>query len=217
MNENELIQLWKSTNERLENNLSVTQKNTKEITGLKVKDFLSSMKPIKIFTVLIGIIWVIIVDSLIIDYWNKTSYFFLSSAIIQVLITKIAIGIYFYQLMLIQQVDVSEPVVVAQKRLLNIRVSTLWVYRILFLQLPVWTTFYLNEFMLANGNLLLWILQGIITLSFTFLAFWLFININIKNKDKRWFRVLLNLKEWSPIVKSIALLEQVEDYNLENE
>jgi len=40
----------------------------------------------------------------------------------------------------------------------------------MFLHLPVWTTFYWNKCMLSNGNIVLYMLQGIITLFFTFLA-----------------------------------------------
>lgn len=60
----------------------------------------------------------------------------------QVLLTAIALVLYIYQLVLMQQIDISQPVVETKHHLARLKFSTLWIARILFLQLPVWTTFY---------------------------------------------------------------------------
>ena len=66
--------------------------------------------------------------------------------------------------------------------------------------------------MLVNGNITLYILQIVITLSFTFVAVWLFRNIKNKNTNKKWFRLIFNGNEWTPLLKSIELLNQVNEY-----
>ncbi len=213
MDDNSLKQLWQTSNEKLEENHSISKSSVEEITHMKVQTFLSSMKPIKLFAIVAGILWVGFVDMLIINLFYIANPFFLISAIIQVLLTKLAIGIYLYQLILIHQVDISEPIISSQKRLANLKSSTLWVARLLFLQLPVWTTFYWNESMLQNGNLFLFIIQGIITLAFTVLAIWLFLNIKYENREKKWFQLLFGGKEWLPVIKSIELLNQIEVYS----
>lgn len=216
MNENELKMLWQSSNEKLEGSLKVNQKNTDDITKLKVKNFLSSMKPIKIFTLIIGILWVavlgFVIVNLFINAYEKISLFFLFSASIQVLLTAIAVGVYIYQLDLINKIDFSEPILTIQGKLSKLKLSTLNVTRILFLQLPVWTTFYWNEKMFANENLVLWIMQGIITLSLTYLAVWLYFNIKYENRNKKWFQWIFRGKEWQPILQSMVLLNQIEKY-----
>jgi hypothetical protein len=58
MEETELINLWKSYDKKLEESLSLNRKNAEEITKMKVQSFLISMKPLKIFTLLVGIVWV---------------------------------------------------------------------------------------------------------------------------------------------------------------
>lgn len=216
MNENELILQWKTSADNLEKSMALSKQNAKEIMKLKTKDALSSLKPIKMWAVLIGIIWVIAVDAVIIHFWDVAPYPFLISALVQVIITKIAIGIYLYQLVLLQQVDISEPVISTQEKLLHLKISSLWVVRISFLQLPIWTTFYWNESMLSNGNWLLWIFQGAVTLLFILLTIWLFINITVRNSNKKWFRFVLNLKEWSPLIQAIDLLHQAEAYRMED-
>jgi hypothetical protein len=216
MNEDELKLLWQSANEKLEGSLKVNKKNTEDITRLKIQNFLSTMKPIKIFTLIAGILWVtvlgIVLVNLFVNAYDNMSLFFLYSATIQVLLTAISVTVYIYQLVLINKIDFSEPVLTIQGNLSKLKVSTLNVTRILFLQLPVWTTFYWNKKMFAAENLFLWILQGIITLSLTYLAVWLFFNIKYENRNKKWFQWIFRGKEWQPILQSMELLNQIEKY-----
>jgi hypothetical protein len=216
MNENELKLLWQSVNDKLEDSLKLNKKNAEDITKMKVQNFLSSMKPLKIFTLAFGILWVAVLGSVIsnlfVNAYHKVSLFFLYSAAIQVLLTAIAVAMYIYQLGVIYKIDFSKPVFAIQEKLLKLKISSLNVVRILFLQLPVWTTFYWNEKMFVNGNLFLWIMQLLITLSVSFLAVWLFLNIKYQNRNKRWFKLIFIGKEWQPILQAVELLNQTEKY-----
>jgi hypothetical protein len=71
--------------------------------------------------------------------------------------------------------------------------------------------------MFASGNLFLWLLQGITTLSFTWLAIWLFFNIRYENKNKKWFQWLFKGREWQPILLSLELLNQIQEYREERD
>lgn len=219
MEEKELINLWKSYDKKLEEHLLLNRKNTEDISKMKVKSFLISMKPWKLFALLVGLLWVgigsVIITNLFLFAFSKISKFFLFSASIQLILTAIAIVVYVYQLVLIQQVDISEPIVKTQQQLAGLKSSTLWVTRVLFLQLPVWTTFYLSESMFKNGNALFYIVQGAVTFAFAYVAFWLFFHIKPENKDKKWFRLIFDGKEWTPVIKSMELLNQIDDYKTE--
>ena len=216
MEDIELINLWKSYDKKLEENLLFNKKNTEDIIKIKVQSYLTSMKPLKYFTLIVGIVWVvigsIIITNLFMFAFAMVSKFFLISAALQLLLTAIAIIMYIYQLILMHQVDIDEPIVVTQAHLARLKSSTLWVARILFLQLPVWTTFYLTESMFKNGQPSFYVVQIIVTLAFTYVALWLFFNIKYENKDKKWFRLIFEGKEWSPVMKSMDILNQVEEY-----
>jgi len=216
MEDTEIINLWKSYDKKLEENLQFNKKNAEDITKIKVQTFLSSMKPMKIFIILAGIVWVGFLDTLIINLFHVASPFFLVSAGIIVLLNKVAIGIYLYQLILIYQVDISEPVLATQEKLVRLRSTTLWISRLLFLQMPVWTTLWWNEFMLQEWNVFQWLITGSVTLAFAFAAIWLFFNIKYENRDKKWFRLLITGIEWNPLVKSMELLSQIDEFKTEN-
>jgi NO-binding membrane sensor protein with MHYT domain len=128
------------------------------------------------------------------------------------LLTALAIGIYIYQLHLINTINFAEPVLVIQERLSRLITSTLNVTRVLFLQLPLWTIFFWNDGMFVKENWAWWILNIVVTLSFTVIALWLFFNIRIENKDKRWFKLLFSGKEWKPVVESVDMLKQIEGF-----
>jgi len=218
MNELELKKLWQTTSEKLEESLVINRKNTEDITRIAVHNFLGSMKPIKIFTLLVGIIWVglgaIILSHIYLYAFSDANMFFLISATVQVMLTAIALWIYLYQLITIYQVDITDPILKTQKKLANLKLSTLWSARVMFLQLPVWTTFWWNETMLTDWNLVQWAMAAIVTILFTYVAVWLFFNIKYENRSKKWFKLIFNGKEWTPLMRSMELLEQVEEYNL---
>ncbi len=220
MNELEVKKLWQITNEKLEENIVINKKNTDAITRVTVHNVLGSMKPIKIFTLLVGILWVgiggISLSSIYLYSFSETNKFFLFSASIQVGLTALALFVYLYQLITIYQVDITDPIIITQEKLASLKTSTLWVTRILFLQLPVWTTFWWNETMLTDWGILQWVVTMFFTISFTAAAIWLFFNIKYENRNKKWFQLIFSGKEWTPLMKSMELLEQVEDYKKQN-
>ena len=216
MNELELKELWRIANEKLEESFTINRQNTEDIARIKVYTSLSSMKPIKIFTLLVGILWVglgaIILSHIYLYAFSEANKFFLVSASVQVVLTAIALWIYLYQLIKIYEVNSYDPILETQEKLAQLRISTLWSARILFLQLPVWTTFWWNETMFTDWNLFQWILTAVVTVSFTYVSIWLFLNIKYKNRNKKWFQLIFSGKEWTPLMKSMELLEQVEEY-----
>lgn len=216
MNELELKKLWQTTNNKLEESIVINKKNTDDITQVKVHSIIGSMKPIKIFTLLVGILWVgiggIALSSIYLNSFPEANKFFLFSASIQVSLTAIALYVYLYQLITIYQIDITDSILSTQEKLLNLKMSTLWVTRILILQLPVWTTFWWNETMLTDWGILQWIMTLFFTISFTAITVWLFFNIKYENRNKKWFQLIFRGKEWTPLMESMELLEQVKEY-----
>ncbi|MDP4810680.1 MAG: hypothetical protein NWR79_13585 [Saprospiraceae bacterium] len=215
MNDTDLKYLWQTGNEQI----AISQKSDKtsldKLTKRNVSHFLSSMKPIKIFTLLAGLLWVLgigyVLIKLTINAYDQVSLYFLYSAYFQVMLTAVAVILYIIQLSTIYSIDFNKPVVILQKTLIKLKASTLNITKILILQLPFWTTFYWNESMFKNGTLPLFILQGAVTISFTYLSLWLFFHLKFENADKWWFKLLLQGKEWEPLITSINILNEMEE------
>ena len=219
MNDIEIINLWKSNSKKINENLLLNKKNAEDIIKMKTQSLLSSMKPVKIFTVMMAVLWVgiggTVVTNIFLSAYSSANHFFLFSAALQILLTAIALVIYLYQTITIYQTDITEPILATQEKIAKLISTSLWVTRFMFLQLPLWTIFYWNTNMLENGSLPLLIIQGIVTLSFTIAALWLFFNIKYENRNKKWFRIIFNGKEWAPLLNSMDLLSQVDEFKTE--
>lgn len=215
MEELEIKNLWTTYDKRLNENLLFNRKNAEQITHLKIQSVLSSMKPVKFTGIILGILWVWFLGNLISKAIYTASYFFLVSAGLQVLVSILAIGIYVYQVFLINNIDITGSVLITQEKLAKLRASTLLIVRLILLVMPVFTTFYLTSDMFTKENTLLWVVQSAVTMSFTFTGIWLFIHINYENRDKKWFKLLFSGREWNPIIKSSELLAQIKEYRIE--
>lgn len=216
MNESELKKLWQTTNEKLEENLTLNNELKNDMTSVKVHGIIGSMKPLKIFTLIVGILWVVFgagfLGGIFANTYQEVNKFFLYSATVQVVLTAIALGIYIFQLIKIYQVEITDPILQTQKKLAELKVSTLWAARIMFLQIPVWTTFWWTETMLTEWNILQWAITLSVTIAAAILSIWLFFNIKYENRNKKWFNLIFTGKEWSPLMKSIEMLDQINDY-----
>ena len=219
MDQSEIINLWKAYDRKLEASLMLNKSNAIEITRLKTKSLLSSMTPLKIFTIIVGMLWVgiggTIVVNLFVHAYASVSPFFLYSAAFQLLLTAIGIGIYLYQLVLIHQMDITDTLIKTQKRLTHLKSSTLWVARILLLQLPAWTTFYWSMDLIKSGHLPYIFLNSVVTLLAIAVSLWLFVNIRYENREKKWFRLIFEGKEWTPVIKAIELHKEIEAFERE--
>ena len=110
--------------------------------------------------------------------------------------------------------DIGNTVLETQEKIAALKASTLWCARLMFLQFPVWTTFFVHPNMLQPGPGLF--IQIVITASFCFVALWLFFNIKYDNRDKKWFRLIFEGNEWTPVLTAMELLAEVRGFRREN-
>lgn len=209
MNITELTELWQNQQVHLRQNMEMNKVLAKEVQTLKLQQLFASMRPIKIFTLVVGLLWVVFVDSILVATYGIASPYFFWSALLQSVITKVAIGVYLYQLILLYQTDVSHAVSAVQQRIAHLTLSTLWVTRILFLQLPLWTTFWWTESFINGISPLAKSLLFTVAILFTAAGLWMFINIRIENSPKTWFRWIFRGQEWDPLMKAKAVLEEL--------
>ena len=212
MNEQEIKMQWQQISQQWDENLIISKSNELDIKHMKIVHLITSMRPLKLFTLLVGVLWVgfgfVILSNLIIHDFSGTSKFFLFSALGQLILTAIAIAIYVFQLVRISQVDITDPIVKTQQTIAELKSSTLWSVRILFLQLPLWTTFWWTEHILQTWQVWQWVVVVNITLLFIIAAAWIFLNVKAENKGKPWFKFLFSGNEWIPLMKSLEILEE---------
>lgn len=220
MDDIELKNMWKAYGQKLEEakilNLQSWAVNSKTFEYLqthKAQSTLNALSTFKKWAVAVGILWMLLLGNLVYATHFKNLYFSISVILIM-LFTIIAIAVYLKHIVLINQINYSESILETQKKLTELQASTIKIVRILWLQMPFYTTFYWNTKWM-NSDIKFWLIAFPITLCFTFLAIWLYRNISLKNADKKWFKILLGDKEWTTIINAKKYLNEIEKFRKE--
>lgn len=222
MEDIELQQLWAQYDSKLEQtkllNMQAWALNLQSKEALqmhKAKSKLNRLANFKIAAVVLGIFWVMFLCTLVFSHITWQGIFFNISAGIIALITAIAVAVYIYHIVLIRQVDNSGSIVEAQQKLAKLQASTVHVIGIAWLQLPFYSTFYLSPGLLQKAGTAFAVEHAIVFTIFCVIAVWLYRNIKIENRHKKWFKILFRSIEWTAVVKAIDFLDEVEQFKRE--
>lgn len=219
MEDIELKSIWKTMNKNLEDaktlNLKSWELNLKTFEHLqnhKAHSKLKLLTSIKKWTVVLGILWVFVLGILVYGNHFKNLYFTFSLVMLMSF-SIAAIVAYTKHIILIQKINFSESVVEAQKKLTKLQASTIKINRLLWLQMPFYTTLFWSSNWITS-DYTFWFTAFPITVVFSVLAIWLYKNITLENVDKKWFKLLLN-KEWSTVSSAKKYLNEIETFKID--
>lgn len=214
MEDNELQSMWRADATKVDPayvmNLqawALHARTIEYVQTFKAEASLRSLVAFKKNAVIIGIIWSLLLGMLI--YGNHfKNVFFSGSLSVILLFSIVAIVVYIRQIVLIKSINYGEKVVGIQEKLLKLQVSTVNIIRLLWLQLPFYTSFFWSREWIETDPAF-WYTAFPITLVFTFLAIWIYRHISFKNTDKKWFGKLLGKKDWGSIIAARASLDEI--------
>ncbi len=206
----EIINLWKHYDEKLEKSLSINQKIIAELQQQKAKNALRPARNYKYIAVLVGLAYIAFIAYFLYHLSPIASIFINLSVGIHLIVTIIATGMYVRQLVLINQIDISDNIIQMQQKMAKLQSSTLRVIGICFLQFPIFATWNISFDLIYDRPWAFWLIQVPITLLFTYIGIWFYKNINIQNINKRWFRMMFWGSEWKSILKSGQFLKEIE-------
>jgi hypothetical protein len=212
-----LKEIWKAYSQEIEQakilNLQAWAVNLKIFEHLQLHKAQSRLRPLarlKVWGVLLGFLWAFFLGVLVYGNHFKNVYFSTSVSMI-LLFTMLAIALYIKHIVLINQINQSDNLVQVQEKLAGLQASSINTARILWLQMPFYTSFFWSSRWMAT-DIKFWLIAFPVTLGFTALAIWLFCNITYRNAHKRWFRLLLSGSEWAPVLRAIDYLKEIEDF-----
>lgn len=212
MEEQDIKQMWQAYETQLQQALHVNETTLRELQTLKAKSAVRRMLWVKWLGIIVGIIWIAFVYGWVSIALAMQNYYLAISAGVHLVVTTAMVVTYIRHLAMLRRIDNAGSVVEVQTGLARLQASTLEVTRIGFLQLPVFVTFLLGWGQYNAWQLLIIIAVAIL---FTMAGVWLYVNISLKNADKRWFRWLFNSPEWTEIVQAKAFLAEIDQYRRE--
>lgn len=203
MSEFDLHAAWKALDEKVKEQGTINNALLQEISKGKVQFAMDRLTPVKWFTLVVGILWLVALFIAGTVAWNIQNWYLFAAVVGIGVPNLVAVIIYLVQLIWIYNTNWQGPVLETQQQLLQIRTSTLWIAKMLFLQTPFWSTFYWSETMLSNAPWYFWVVQMAVTAFLAIAAGWLFANIRIENCQKRWFKMIFNGNEWDRVQEAL--------------
>ncbi len=217
MEDIELINMWKEYDQKMNEakvlNLQSWAVNLKTFEYLqthKAQSKLRSLSSFKKWAVVAGVLWVLFLGVLAAGNHFQNP-FFTVSVIILMLFSILAIAGYIKHIVLINEINYSESIIAAQQKITELQASTINILRVLWLQMPFYTTFFWSAKWMTS-DYKFWIIAVPVTLFFTFLAVWLYRSISFKNADKKWFKLLMGNIEWTSIINAKKYLDEIEEF-----
>jgi hypothetical protein len=213
----DLIHLWKQQHSQIEKSITLNQKLLQEILTQKASKLLDGLKAIRWTGIIAGILWCLGIALVVISSWNISSVAFKLSLIINWVVTATAVGLYIHHLGLINKFDNSQTVVDAQLQLMRLKQSNLRTLGILWLQLPVFSTWFMTYEWLEGSPLTFWGIQVPIVLLQTYIGIWLFRNLHDKNVNKKWMKWFITKGEFARIHQASTFIQEIEDFKKETD
>jgi len=210
----EFIQLWKVYDAKLEQSLQLNLRLLKEVQSQKTRSVLRTLTAGRVIGIVLGVLYEII---LCMACWYVRSQPVMAVSIgVFIVVTGIAMGAYWWELVVIARIGYAENVVDTQEKLAGIQSSIIRTLRISWIQLPFWATFFVSNELIRKGGPVFWAVEIPLILAFTVAAIILFRNLTPgKMERKRWVRTLVQGTGWKSVTRAIGFMQEIREFKQE--
>jgi hypothetical protein len=133
-----------------------------------------------------------------------------------IVVTGIAMGAYWWELVLIGRIGYAENIVDTQAKLAGIQSSIIRTLRISWIQLPFWATFFVSNELMRKGGPVFWAVEIPLVLAFTVIAIILFRNLTPeKMESRKWVRKLVQGTGWKSVTRAIGFMQEIKEFKQE--
>lgn len=214
MESNDFVLLWQEHYEKIDASLQINRRLLQDSLQAKMRVNLRGMTRLKVWGIVIALLYLALLGSLILVSYiavgSLLSYFTLSMSAIFLFNVK-ALADYTRHAVWIMEINYDDSVREIQQKLARLRLSLFRHNRILVLQLPFWTTFYLSDRWFPHS--VSWgyiVFQVSFTLLFLLAAIWLYRNLVPANADKKWVRFFINGTGGKKLARAMQYADELE-------
>jgi len=216
----ELINIWKEQNAKIEKTLAINKRLLKEAIGRKAESSLNGLVKLTTIGIIAFVFYLLILGYAlyyaISNYSSANNYFIVSMSAIALVNIK-GFADYIKHLAWTKNINYNGSVLEIQKRLSKLQLSIINHSKIMILQFPFWTTFYLSDRWFPQDiGLSYMIFQIAMTGSFIYFTFWLYKQHKPKNLHKKWFRNLIAGSGGKSVEKAIEFYREMEEFEKGN-
>jgi len=220
MEDIEIKNIWKSYDALIQEskvlNLQSWAVNIRCFEELQTRKAQSKLKSLiipKIIAIALGIGWILFLA--FIFYYTLSQVFIAVSLGMILLFSIVAVIVYARDVITIARIDYSENILETQKKIASLQSSIINSVRVLWLQLPFYTTCYITNQQAATGGTTFWIIQTTVTFLAGWLAVFLFKNISLQNINKKPVKGFLKGYGLSRISKALDFINEIDAFKKE--
>lgn len=210
-----MIAVWKSLDANLERSLVLNEKLLRDVQSQKAQSKLRFLSLYKVLGIIAFVLWLFVLATMImyaINNYSSTVIFFLVSAITIFIVNVKGLSDYIRHIVMIHRIDYSKSIVEIQHQLAELEISIINHSKVMVLQFPFFTTFYLNNSIIENATWWYWLFQVVLTGSFIIASYWLFRNLKLENKDKTWFKHLVVGSGGKSVMDAMEFFNELEEF-----
>jgi hypothetical protein len=214
MSTDEFQQLWKAYDAKLEHSLRLNLRLLKEVQTQKTKSVLRTLMAGRVIGLVLGVLYEII---LVVVCWYVRSQPVMAISIgVFIVVTGIAMGAYWWELVLIGRIGYGDNIVDTQEKLAGIQSSIIRTLRISWMQLPFWATFFVSNELMRKGGPVFWAVEIPLVLAFTAIAIVLYRNLTPEKMERRkWVRKLVQGTGWKSVTRAIGFMQEIKEFKQE--
>lgn len=219
MEESNFVLLWKEHYQKIDESLAINRRIIKELINQKASHTLKGLIRLKQSGIIAFVIYLLLLGYLLsyaIRHYSPAANYFIISIGIIFLINLKGFADYIRHLLWTNKINYNGTVVEIQNQLLKLQLSIIRHGRIMCLQFPFFTTFFLSSSWfpqdVGTGYV---ILQVVLTGSFTFLSYWLYKQHKPENLRKKWFRKLIAGSGAGYVMRAQEFYREMEEFRQE--
>ncbi len=216
MEDIDIINLWKSQDVKIEQTLAINKFVLKEVIGQKARSAMRSLTYLFSWGIILFVLYLGILGNLLIwaisDFSTGRICFILSLSVIFLLNIK-GLSDYIKHLYLVNTISYDGCLAEIQKRLVQLHLSVIQHTRTMFLQVPFFSTLFLNINLFIHPVNLIYIISNVtLTGTLVYGTHRLYRNLTIDNLDKRWLQVLISGTGGKALMKALAFYREIEAF-----
>ena len=216
----EFINIWKEQNSKIEKTLEINRLLLKEAIGRKAESTLKGLINLKTSGIVAFVFYLLLLGYALfysITNYSSANNYFIVSVLAIALINLKGFADYIKHLAWAKNINYDGSVMEIQKQLSKLQLSIIDHAKIMCLQFPFFTTFYLsNNWFPQEVGLPYIIFQITLTAGFIYFSYWLYKNNKPENLNKKWYRNLLAGSGGKSVAKAIEFYKEVEAFEKVN-
>ncbi len=219
MEDANFVLLWKEHYQKIDQSLAINRQIIKELITQKASSALQGLIRLKQRGIISFVIYLLLLGFLLTytikNYSPASNYFIVSVGIIFLINVK-GFADYIRHLVWTNNINYNGSVVEIQEQLLKLQLSIIRHGRIMCLQFPFFTTFYLsNKWFPQDVGAGYIIFQILLTGAFAFLSYWLYKQHKPENLRKKWFRKLIAGSGAGYVMRAQEFYKEMEEFRQE--